>query len=356
MKADEIKNLIDKDIDAAFESLDSVCIDSSIYLDLSKEYVSRPNNFDLATFRSKLKRFVANEKKTIEAFYLDRKNENSINSAQSSYETDYQELCKLNFKHQIGYFEKLIAVDKPLIQFVIRGEKGYGQRWLCNKLLYHYEKQKPIHKVCKLDFSSLGIVTMQDFLDNLATNLKVEGYEKQKTIKLQRAKLSNSIIAKIKAQSQIFVLENFYNFLHSDGCVEFYNFIEDLYIGIVTQDEPVKGQCVFLFIENIPNPYQQQDKCIFTSQYDNIRTAKSAFENDTQFKIVDLHEIKQISKECINGWLDDVPEYILQHFPNNETINTLLYNCDNGHPEKVIAKICEKLGKTSEYPNKWLKY
>jgi TIR domain len=55
---DEILALIDKDLDSSFDKLDSIFGEKNIYNDLSKEYVSQPNNFSIASFRSRLKRFV----------------------------------------------------------------------------------------------------------------------------------------------------------------------------------------------------------------------------------------------------------------------------------------------------------
>jgi len=56
---EEILKLIVSDIDAAFDKLDDYFGDTNgIYNDLNREYTVRPNNFDMETFRSKLRRFV----------------------------------------------------------------------------------------------------------------------------------------------------------------------------------------------------------------------------------------------------------------------------------------------------------
>jgi len=56
---EEILKLIVSDIDMAFDKLDDYFGNANgIYNDLNKEYTSRPNNFDMDTFRSKLRRFV----------------------------------------------------------------------------------------------------------------------------------------------------------------------------------------------------------------------------------------------------------------------------------------------------------
>jgi hypothetical protein len=55
---DEIALLLDSDIDAALEKMDTLFIKNANYIDLSKEYFAQPNNFSLSSFRSKLKRFL----------------------------------------------------------------------------------------------------------------------------------------------------------------------------------------------------------------------------------------------------------------------------------------------------------
>jgi len=56
---DKIIALIDSDIDSAFDMLDELFGTSNgIYNDFNNEYFSRSDNFNMQTFRSKLKRFV----------------------------------------------------------------------------------------------------------------------------------------------------------------------------------------------------------------------------------------------------------------------------------------------------------
>ncbi len=56
---DKILRLIVEDIEAAFDALDDILGKSNgLYNDLKNEYLSRPNNFDLETFRNRLRRFV----------------------------------------------------------------------------------------------------------------------------------------------------------------------------------------------------------------------------------------------------------------------------------------------------------
>lgn len=84
MKIEEIKKLIDSDIDAAFDVLDGVFDDNNgTYNDLCKEYVQRPNNFDMGTFRSKMKRFVTTSKIYIEGHFRENneRKENKLEDA-----------------------------------------------------------------------------------------------------------------------------------------------------------------------------------------------------------------------------------------------------------------------------------
>lgn len=269
-------------------------------------------------------------------------------------EIAYEELCKLNFKHQVEYFEKLIAVDKPFIQFIIRGEKNYGQRWLYNKLIYHYAKHYVIHQVFQLDFLSLGIITMEDLIDNLASSLKVERYEPGEDIEDKEIMLKHHILAKIHTQNQFFVLENAYNFIHSDIASGFYDFLQSLHKELrVAKPE---HKFIFLFVENTINKYEKNTKCMFTEEY-KLHEAEDMFIEEKQLKMVDLNTISPVSNNCIDEWFDKIKNTTLKIIkPSLTDIDTFICECDNGHPEKIIKKISEKLGKTSEYPNKWLKY
>ena len=59
MTKEQVLALIDEDIIAAFEALDTIFLGkNATYKDLAKEYFEQPNSFALAPFRSKLKRFV----------------------------------------------------------------------------------------------------------------------------------------------------------------------------------------------------------------------------------------------------------------------------------------------------------
>jgi len=56
---DKVLRLIIEDIDAAFDALDNILGKSNgLYNDLKDEYLDRPNNFDMETFRNRLRRFV----------------------------------------------------------------------------------------------------------------------------------------------------------------------------------------------------------------------------------------------------------------------------------------------------------
>ena len=55
----EILSMIDQDTDKALMTLDDIFLNKNgTYNDLSREYINQPNNFSMASFRSKMRRFV----------------------------------------------------------------------------------------------------------------------------------------------------------------------------------------------------------------------------------------------------------------------------------------------------------
>ncbi|NJO02940.1 MAG: hypothetical protein HC880_15790 [Bacteroidia bacterium] len=60
MSKTEILDLINQDLDQALDKLNTRFLGkNAVYGDLLNEYISRPNNFSLATFRSRLRVFVS---------------------------------------------------------------------------------------------------------------------------------------------------------------------------------------------------------------------------------------------------------------------------------------------------------
>jgi hypothetical protein len=56
---EQILKDINNDMSAAFDELDKLFLHkNAVYMDLANEYISQPNNFALAAFRGRLRRFV----------------------------------------------------------------------------------------------------------------------------------------------------------------------------------------------------------------------------------------------------------------------------------------------------------
>src|SRR5688572_5068349 len=98
----EILNLINQDVDAAFTELDKVFKkDNAKYNDLNREFIGRPENFSLDTFRLRLRRLVSMDYPDLD----DGPNEGTENDY-------YKALCELDFKQQTNFFERIYKYKK----------------------------------------------------------------------------------------------------------------------------------------------------------------------------------------------------------------------------------------------------
>lgn len=109
---EKIIGLIDSNIDEAFDELDErFGTSNGAYNDLNQEYYNRPDNFNIATFRSKLKRFV-------QLNYIDKKN---LRSARRVY------LCNRD-KQDKTFQSHLIEQPQKIHTFFIHGDERHGHK------------------------------------------------------------------------------------------------------------------------------------------------------------------------------------------------------------------------------------
>lgn len=351
MTLSEIKILIEKDIDAAFDSLDEIFEDDGAYNDLCKEYFTRPNNFDLTTLRSRLKRFVAFNKDLYIAYCRDK--DHSKKATSDAHDSLYKLLCHLDFKDQIDCFDALIKTKKPVIPFVIRAEQNYGQRWLYNRLIAHYEAKNVIHVPLIIDLSDLQF-NLEGLIDYLSHKMEVPSYDKTENAEKKKRKLKNLLGDKVKTATQFIVLKNAYSFVHSNDFNLFYNALNYFHDEIEALDSHHK--CILLFVESTVEPYKHQHHCIFSGDLGVLQARRSK-----EFRFIDLDKNTPISLADLKAWLEKVDDMTLECFDcyieDDKELQKLLTLCDNGNPEKVIPFICETIGKNyEEHEHLWLKH
>ncbi len=351
MDIKQIKALLEKDLEGVFEILDEVFANlNGTYNDLCNEYITRPENFSLSTFRGKLKRFINISKTDIQEYFAGTEEDVNVKTVTTSTSETYTLLCHLDFKKQVKYFEDMIESKKPVIPFVVRAAENYGQRWLYNRLIHHYQEKRVVHKTFLIDLTELNINSLDNLIDYLSEQI-VQKYNPTDSRDAKVRKLRRDLSTMISTASQFIVLKNAYTFIHSTEFNDFYGLLDDFYQEIKILESEHK--CIFLFVEQSLEPYAHSEYCTFSSETQSFKA-----KTDKTLKIIDLDNIKGITRNCMEEWFGKVPVEIIDFFDcSDEGLEQLVRECGNGNPEIIIPAICEKIGiNFNEHKSTWLKY
>lgn len=166
MNLKEIKELIGNDIDKAFDELDDIFGKSNgVYNDLSREYVSRPENFSMSSFRSKLKRCV----------HLHFINEKNLNVTHP-----YVYLCNRQ-KQDATFQSHLMNKIKKIYTFLIHGDEGHGHRamsqrfYMDTKKLNSNTQLKPLEiNLCSIAQAKFRYKLIEKFSGHLGVDIERE--------------------------------------------------------------------------------------------------------------------------------------------------------------------------------------
>ncbi len=359
MNVKEIKELISRDLDRVFAILDEVFMNNSMYNDLCREYISKPNNFDKADFRSRLNRLVNIEKKTIESMLdglkIDSESEEEENQSEDDInksDEEYNLVRKLNFTLPLERFRDLSDSSKVLLPFIIRGEGSYGQKWLYHKLVYDYfERIGTFVKPLVIDFKQRNITTFENLLDELCEEFKVE--YKSKTTSKKKSIVKKYLLDKMETTSQILIFNEACNSLANEfeAFYEILVFISDE----MEVNELSNTKCILLLVESEKDQLiGHEDKFVFLSK----TTASYKAKMIKELRFIDLDLISPITKICIETWLGKLPPHILDCIDcDDEYIEKLINDCDNGHPDKVIPEVCKLINIDFEQKkNLWLTF
>jgi len=355
---DEIVKFIKSDIDEAFDMLDEVFGDiNSIYCDLNREYTIRPNNFDMETFRSKLRRFVKSNRKDIVTYYASINLDSSDRKRELSDDIIYEMLCKLNFKEQVKYFNLMCKCKKSLIPFVVRANDDFGQNWLCTRLIKRYGTN--IHEPIPVDLEATGY-DLEQLVEYLIKEiLGIDAWQRwenrlsESTIegKIEQSKreLVRLLYEKTKTATQFVIIKNAFSHIDSksDKFLHFCNLLVELNHWMYETDY----KCILIFVEKRPDQYTCQEY-LCTHTHDSFEAMKMV--DREKLRIVGLKEIEEFSESDIKEWLEDLDLHddIRDKLLNSKKSFTELIA--KKHPEQVIRDICIELNVT--FQEKWIKH
>lgn len=353
MMIEELKQLVESNIDKTFELLDEVFDDTNgTYNDLSKIYVNRPVGFDMEDFRSRLKKFIGISKKDIQEFY------SGVNSTKTN-ETDedniFEILASIDFKPQEAKFKGLIQ-HRNFAVFVVRGKGIYGQSWL-------------IHQLCKRAFGNFGTNTIRGLNQECVSSLKDiiiglrtddcdfeeddEPKDKLEEVANNWIKISSNIIITI-ACSMDFIQSEDFKIFHEE-------FITRINKKMNSEKREIDNKIILFLKDTTTETYNISQEiqywCCETQTEREVEFIQTWQDNVQKKKtpyVVDLHRISCIDEQMLKQWKQGRTEIdILKKFCNEQAIQAFYEECENGNPHFVI----QKLGEILKYDeSKWIKY
>ncbi len=328
----EILNLIDFDLDRAFDELNRVFLDKNPeYNQLYKEYVYRDDNFNLRTYKGKLKGFV-------------NLNMKENHKKESRSEIDYYDelLTDLAFQKQTKCFINTYK-HKEIGMYLLHGETDDEEsdlKWLCKQLLYKTDLLYE-NTVIKFDLNDNKITTYEQVIDEL-----YERFEINKSSKNHEKLLRNAINQSIKSKSLVIIINHASGFFKGSG--DFFNFFEIFLrklADVVAREEGNENAIIILFNDNKDtsqiDDYKNCNRILwYDSEEDDF--LDDVIELDTsELKVVDLSPIKELSVVEIKTWINGKRNSLVlfeKIKPYKDNPNCLLEKGAKSH--QVIQKLC----------------
>jgi len=177
MNREIIIELIDgRKIDEAFEQLDEQFgASNGTYNDLNKEYYSRPDNFNIDIFSSKLKRFVNHNFHNESPQYREVKSSKESKQSTKIHRFNDCKIYECNRSKQCKKFYGKRNTSKKVHAFFIHGEENHGHEQLferfCNELNYRNISEHTNAKIQKFDIDTPVALSKYRFKEDLRVAL-----------------------------------------------------------------------------------------------------------------------------------------------------------------------------------------
>ncbi len=342
----KIKELIDQDIDKAFDWLDiAFQKKNDAYDQLCHEYIDRSRDFRISDFKSRLKRLVARYSDVFDDDFWVKVDKAAYHKNSEITNKVRDLLCELNFTHQQKYFYAALKSTLKLIPFVIRGTKNQGQKWLCNRLIYDIKKRKKINEVIYVDCKRSHIFNLHDLIEELARKLdpnsKILNHAERKIL------LRTALEGRMKDGPQFIVFENFYG-LSSQA--QDFELFQQTFKYLSKEFMFSENQCICFFIESATHKYHFEHLCLFTN---DITTEEVS--NNKELKFIDLNQLESIGSKDIAVWLDAMHPDDYERFSCLKKDREIYQKCSADNLDDLIKYICEKIDyKNHKEIAKWI--
>ncbi|NJO03965.1 MAG: hypothetical protein HC880_21855, partial [Bacteroidia bacterium] len=288
---------LDKDIEKAFDLLDSIFDDDPTYKDLCREYFSPPNNFDLATYRSKLKRLLQFNREYVEALIEDKRRLEYLPNTEDSL---FEILANMDFEGQEGKFSGLLK-NRNFATFVVRGEGEYGQSWLIHQLIR--KKLPKCHKV-NIEGSINSYSSLEDIISSLKKLISYSFYETDPSA--HKLQLIAEDLSRNRKEDLVIIIKIGHKFMLTN---EFYIFYHNFIRHITLRTRDSKNKLIVFLKDGTTHHYDDLHPEIKHWSYDNDDPAKElAFlkvwqDNDgAEPYIISLHTIQQFTSDMLMNW------------------------------------------------------
>jgi hypothetical protein len=281
--------------------------------------------------------------------------ETEVENFIGKFDKEYELLQKLNFTVPLEYFEDLSNTEKPLLPFIIRGD---GEKWLYNKLIQNSFDRfgfEHFDTPFIIEFGSNN--TFENLLDRLCDMLEIDKKEYESIdTDLKEEVIKKRLLDLMETKSQILIFKRLCVSLIEDFG-RFYLILRNL-SNQIQANKQINTKCIVLLIENEEHKLSDhEDKFIFMSE---IPYSFEAIEivRKQGLKFIDLGFISLITSDCIKKWFGKFPKHLRNHIINdNDCIQKIISDCDNGHPDKVIPEVCKLININFEQKKElWLKF
>ncbi|MFE4107829.1 trypsin-like peptidase domain-containing protein [Almyronema epifaneia] len=252
----------------------------------------------------------------------------------------YRTLMKLGYRQQVRQFTQLIR-KHAIAALLIYGDPGYGQKWLLNRLVNQHLPHNLTGKVVKVDLSRR--VRRSD--------VSALWRELARRVGLKGQPVPEEIIQRVyrwwETQNVLLIFHNV-DFLPQ---ASFQGLLQDFWLPLASQARELKTPASDYKLLMFLIDYQGR-----VGDWNAPFVEKIDSRWSPQFP-VRSPRLEEFSDNELLDWITDESDELPPEFKNEEEIvEQILKNSDDGIPELVLQEICERCGcDWYEELERWLK-
>lgn len=252
----------------------------------------------------------------------------------------YRALMKLGYRQQVRQFTRLIR-DHAIAALLIYGEPGYGQKWLLNRLVNQHLPHNLNGKIVKVDLSRRVRRSDASALwRELARRVGLKGQP-------EPAEIIHRMYRWWETQNVVLIFHNV-DFLPQSS---FEALLQDFWLPLASQARELQTEKLDYKLLMFLIDYQG-----LVGDWDAPFVEKIDSSWSPQLP-VRSPRLEEFSDNELLDWITDESDELPPEFRNEEQIvEQILENSDDGIPELVLQEICDRCGcDWYEELERWLK-